>query len=88
MERSNLGLLIETGTIGTNNNNTERESMVQTDHNSPCVHPSIMNQQTGNAGGYGNSNNFPPKQDMEYICAGASLRSIDRFGRVLMEHRL
>jgi len=47
-----------------------------------------MNQQTGNAGGYGNSNNFPPKQDMEYICAGAPLRSIDRFGRVLMEHRL
>lgn len=37
-------------------------------------------QQTGSAGGYGNSNFMPPqRQEMEYICAGESLRDFLAF---------
>jgi len=51
---------------------------------------STMNQQQpGNAGGYGVSNSFVPKQDMEYICAGAYLQIVKpSVGRAPMEHRL
>jgi hypothetical protein len=49
----------------------------QTDDNSFLVPSITMNQQqTTNMGGYGNSGayNPPPRQDLEYICAGQSLR--------------
>ena len=42
-------------------------------------------QQPGNAGGYGINNSLVPKQDMEYICAGAYLQSVNPF--FLVKHR-